>query len=544
MTATTDQIIESYELAKGVVENLSDHSFFELLGGAENDIDNMLNAIAGECFGLLYGSGEQIKSHRLGYLDSLSKDVEESFRCESLNYFIASVLDDFDVAYHHLEWGEMVRNYQYFCVLAARDHGKSFFFSNAYPIWLMYRFNQYPNNKQYQLLGKRILLFSFSMEQGKDLLEILKDNIENNSVLKDRLFPDRLRDGWGKEDVRLKTGSRLTVKSFGSSVRGAHPGTIIVDDGLTDAAIYSSTQREKLINYFHSVLMNAIVPKGQVAVIGTPFHSNDLYGDLKKKKMWHVREYPAVFPNGKLLWEGRYNFQALMDKKESQGNIIFSREILCKPITSDSTIFPYEIIKKSLFRMEEYTIVNNPESHPIKFSSIVIGCDFAISANVQSDYSVFITLGIDEFGNRWLLNMFRKKGLRYKQQISKLKALNANFRPDLIMMETNQMQQIYQQEAEDEDMPVDGEATGTNKYDLKKGLPSLSILFDRGKVKFPQGNKESRDVVDLIISEFTSVAWTEKGLEGVGEHDDIPMAFWQAEKAARRAELGFDFDFI
>ena len=42
-----------------------------------------------------------------------------------------------------------------------------------------------------------------------------------------------------------------------------------------------------------------LVPGGQAIVIGTPFHANDLYGDLKTKKGWFVIEYPAIFPDGR-----------------------------------------------------------------------------------------------------------------------------------------------------------------------------------------------------------------------------------------------------
>ena len=79
-----------------------------------------------------------------------------------------------------------------------------------------------------------------------------------------------------------------------------------------------------------------LVPGGQIIVVGTPFHAEDLYGDLKTKNGWFVIEYPAIFPDGRILWPQRWSFKDLMDKKETQGSIIFSRENLCLPITNES----------------------------------------------------------------------------------------------------------------------------------------------------------------------------------------------------------------
>lgn len=538
-----DKITDTYQVGLDIVKGLSDSAIQELLSGSENDLNQMLNVIVEETYGVLYGLGGKIKSSSFYHLDNLTKSIEEQMRINSLNYFIVSVMPDFIINWHHLEWSEAVRNYQYLCIIAARDHGKSFLFSNAYLAWNFYRYERnLAGLKTDQTLSERMMLFSFSMNQAVDLIEILKNTIESNDILKDRLYPDNPSSNWKKEEIRTKNGCRLQGKSFGSSIRGAHPGKIVIDDGLTDAAIYSETQRNKTIQYFHSVIMNAIIPKGQVTVVGTPFHSNDLYGDLKKKKNWHVREYPAIFPDGRMLWENRYDYLSLKDKRESQGNLIFSRELLCKPITSDSTIFPFEILNKSFINMENFSLVNNIQNHKIKFRHVVVGVDLALSSSVGADYTVFVTFGIDDKENRWLINFYREKGVPYNQQKLKLKNINTAFKPDMIMVETNQFQMVLAQDLKAEGLQnIKPHNTGTEKHNLKQGLPSVAVQFEQSKYRIPIGDQRSRDIADLIISEFSSIAFTEKGIEGVGEHDDIPMAWWQAELAARQVTKGFGF---
>jgi hypothetical protein len=405
----------------------------------------------------------------------------------------------------------------------------------------LYRFKPKDNSAREQK-NKRGFLFSFSIQQAIDLLAILRESIQDNDILNDRLFD---KTNWSKTDITCKNRARLTVKGFGSAVRGAHPGWIIIDDGLKDNVIYSAQQRQKSIDYFHAVIMNMVVPGGAVRVVGTPFHNQDLYGDLKTKQNWRVFEYPAIYPDGRILWENRWSYDDLMDKRQSQGNLIFSRELLCRPITSDSTIFPIEILNTAFFRMENYTLVTSRDNFPVKFSKVVTGCDFAISSSVGADYSVFLTWGIDDSENMWLLNAYRAKGATYAQQIAVLKNINASFRPDLMLLEQNQMQQIFVQEAERQGLPVIGHTTTGKKNDMRQGLPSLAIMFERGKFKIPVGDQRSKDFADQLTLEFTSIAFTDKGLQSTDGHDDISMCCWISVEAARKATINsFNYNFI
>ncbi len=414
----------------------------------------------------------------------------------------------------------------------------SYFWSNAYIVWKMYRYR-----KSMKEAMRKGYLFSFSQEQASDLLGIVKETIEESDELRDKLYPGK-SDGWARQEITAKNGVRVKTKGFGSSVRGAHPGWIIVDDGLKDNVIYSSDQRKKSIDYFHAVIMNMIVPKGQVGVVGTPFHSSDLYGDLKSKKGWHVREYPAIFPDGKILWSNRWNFQDLLDKRETQGNLIFSRENLVKPVTNESTIFPMHIIKRAYVGMDDYKFVESRQAFKKKFDRVVTSVDFSISSSVGADYTVIITTGIDDDDNMWMMNITRFKGKTFAEQMAIMKQVNHAFRPDIMILENNVFQQIFVQESERLNMPVEGHTTGTNKYDLKAGLPGLAILFERDKIKIPRGDQRSIDLSDSLAVELASVTWTEKGLEGVGEHDDQAMSLWLNSIGVKKLTSGFSFKFL
>lgn len=549
--------LECLNIVDEIIDGMDDKGILELMQGSGGDLDWVLDNLMKDTYQVMY-TGDPNIDFAPKYTDRLSQSIEETLRTRNLTYFITSVMPDFQLSWHHLEWGDLVHRYNKLCINAARDHGKSYYFSNAYCAWKLYSYAK-PKSSVFSARptksnSNRGYLFSFSLQQSVDLMEILKGTIESNDILKDRLFPDSRNSGaWASTNIVCRNGARLTCKGFGSSVRGAHPYWIVVDDGLKDNVIYSALQRQKSIDYFHAVIMNMLVPGGQIIVVGTPFHASDLYGDLRSKSKfathnkngWFVIEYPAIFPDGRILWPQRWSFFDLMDKKATQGNIIFSRENLCRPITNEASIFPLKVLERSLTRMENYTLVRNRDDFPIKFNKVVVGCDFAISANVGSDYTVFTVWGVDdETGERWLLHFYRDKGKTFHEQMQILRGINARFRPDSMVMEQNTFQQIFVQESDKQGLPVIGHTTGIDKYDLKTGWPGLAIDFERGKIHIPVGDKYSQDVKDLIFSDLGSVAFTDKGLESVGEHDDISSSFWLAKLGANLITTGFKYTFL
>lgn len=530
-----DRIQESLRVTQEIIENLSPKALSELNSGYENDRDKLLKAMITETYASMYGGVEsksvmgKFNIEGVYYLEKLGETMEEILRVENFLYFLMSVMPDFELNWHHIEWCEMVQRYKYLNILAARDHGKSYFWSNAEPAWRLYRYNKNSKRPEISKLGKEGWLFSFSKTQATRLLTTLKETIEDNPILREKLMPERPSDGsWAETKIRCKNGGKVIVGSAGDSVRGAHPGWIRVDDFLRDNVLYSKQYREKSTTYFHSVIMNMIQPGGSVVVVGTPFHAQDLYGDLKTKSGWHYREYPSIFPNGKLLWRRRYDFKTLMEKRETQGTINFSREHLCRPITNESSIFPFHILERSLVGTKNICMAKNIESFPIRLVKVGIGVDLAISSSVAADYSVMVVGGVDEADNVWIVDYIRLHGASYNEQIAKLKSLNLAYRPHIVNIESNGFQAMFGDGASSEGLPVvKSTTTSKSKNDLKTGLPGIALLFERGKIKVPHGDKYSIDKKDEMFAEFSSITYTDKGLQATNGHDDIPMAVHQ-----------------
>ena len=134
-----DKMDEAFRIVDEMIVNLDDVGLREMMGGYEADIDEIYKILLEETYATLYGRKNNIDL-RIGYLDNITTSIEETLCIENLTYFITSKMPQFDLNWHHLEWGDCAQRYDKNNIIAARDHGKSYFWSNAYLAWKMFRY--------------------------------------------------------------------------------------------------------------------------------------------------------------------------------------------------------------------------------------------------------------------------------------------------------------------------------------------------------------------------------------------------------------------
>ena len=531
-----------YDILDDVIDTMDIGVLNEILKHYEKDIDLLFDDVVATAYRILYGRDTRAKvKPTLRYLKSVDETLKEQMRIHSISYFCSETLG-MEMNWHHIEWSWMVENFAMICVLAARDHGKSFFFSHGYPIWMMYKYDKMARVHS-RLNGRLGYIFSNTLPQAVDLLEIIKDSIEDTDILRERLFGGG-RDNWSKVSIKTKNGCRLRVRGMGSTVRGAHPGYLVLDDTLKDNVLYSKIIRDRNKDYFNGAILNMLPPYGQLIGVGTPFHKDDMYSIFRNSVDFAYREYPAIDKHGTLLWKGRHSQIDLDMRRRLMGAALFTREFLVQPVSSETAIFPEKLLKRSIFGMEVFSYVPNRKAFPIKFKKVVVGGDFAISGRVQADYTSFVVFGLDESGNMWLIYHYHRQGVGYSEQKRELRRIWRDFRPDIIFLEANQFQSIYTETlAEETDMPVKPYVTGTRKHSLSDGVPGLAILFENGKIRFPYRTELDKKKTEAVLEEFRNIGWTEKGIQGVGEHDDIVMSIWIARMAHLLGGGEFVFDF-
>lgn len=525
-----------------LIDLLDDKSVQDLLSVVGGDYEKLLEILAEETNNVvnLKQFDKSLTTCTIQGLPHLQEGFEVYLRKKNLAYFTFACLPDFELAYHTLEWFSMIQLYQKLNVIAARDHSKSFCFSFAVPLWRLYRytkpdgFSVLPDDIKFYREG---MIITNEYKLAKKLLKKVKEEIKFNPVLSKALFPQGDEGNWASESIACRNGAEITLSSYRTSNRGPHPGWITVDDFLDRSAMYSKDQRESFKESFNAEIMNMILPQGTIDVVGTPFHEKDLYSDLKMDPNWRVFEYPAVFPDGSVLWANRYSFESLKAKRLSLGPLIFSREILVRPVSDSTSIFPWSLLEKAFLGMKDYCLVKNRASFPIKFRKVAIGVDWALSATVAADFTEMTVLGEDFQGHLWLLEERSLHGAGYNQQIAELQALNVAYGADVIMVEVNGFQKVMSGLATEAGMTniVEETTTGHTKKDFYEGLPAIAVLFEQGKMHFPRGDEYSIEKTNEICSQLNSMAFDEdRGvLESVSEHDDKSMSLYFAVKGIK-----------
>lgn len=425
----------------------------------------------------------------------------------------------------------------------------SYEFCMAFPLWRMYSYRRpnfmkpdIPDNKN----RKETCIITNTETLGKEHLDKVKEEIHTNEALTAVLNPNG-KASLGATGFECENGTKLHLRGKDGFIRGLHVGAAVSDDLPDESSIYSLEQREKLKDLFKGAITPIVEPYGYNIVDGTPYSERDLYYDLKQDPKFKVFEYPAIFPDGRLLAPDRFTFDKLMEEKKSVGTLVFSREYLVVPISDDATIFPMEILMRSTIGMENVRLVDNIESFPFKLSRVVVGCDFAVSGNVGADYTCYTVWGKDLNGSYYLLYIYREQGLSHNEQINKIEYLNTVFKPNEIVVENNGFQSILA------DMCVQRgirnifpfTTTSGNKKDLRTGWASLAALFERGDIRCPY-HPDTRQKIDTMFGEFTSIAFRpDRGtLESISGHDDTVSSSFMAINRLRESAVQIKVDAV
>jgi hypothetical protein len=415
----------------------------------------------------------------------------------------------------------------------------SFFWTFAYPLWMAER---YPGREGY--------IFSASQPQAENILIRIMREVEQNPKLAHfrpktsvKTSAGTSNKRWSAKTLELGNGFTIHARGYGTKVRGGHPVFICLDDILNDETAFSETVRTKEIDYFFSAVTNMIEPTGQIVMVGTPQHNNDIFGVLKKTPSYTVKSYPAIQPDGTALWPERFSRPELDKILDEIKTLRFSREFMCESISDLSSLFPLAMFKGD--PVEQFNAklgVGWKWWRERGVSQIFMGVDFALSTETGMDYTVIFVLGVDDFGNRWVIDIIRDRGLSFGEQKSRIVDAARKYRPTLILVESVQAQRIFGDELiRTTDLPVRHYVTGSEKHTLDRGLPSLRVLLENRKIRIPRGDEYSIGLTDIWIEEMRAHSFSSGRIFTTAEHDDTCYAFWICDQAVRNGNFAFSF---
>lgn len=515
-----------------IIDRLPSPTISQLFsGGYKRDMDKMLETIIDQTEYAM-NFGRSLDTEKLGYVDNLFASMDENLRILSYNYFNATVLSNFNLGWRNLEWGNLTQLFPWSSYLCGRGSGKSYMWCYSFPLWRLYSYTRpmlYGGDTVDNKNRKETAMITNTMTLAKVHVNKIIEEITTNDILKEKIDPNG-KAKLGETAIEGENGAILHVRGKDGFIRGLHVGAAIIDDMPDESSLYSDEQREKLKEVFRGTITPIVEPYGYLIVSGTPYSTapNELYNVIKGDRRFYSFEYPVVFPDGRPLAPDRYTFEDIKTKRTELGSIVFAREYLVIPISDNSTIFPYEYLRRSTVGMDKVSFADSIEFFPFELQRVVVGCDFAVSGNIGADYTVYSVWGIDYSNNFYLINYFRAKGMSHNEQVDKIVLFNRLYKPDKIVCESNGFQGILSALARERGLSNIEQFTTTegNKKDLYSGLPSLSAMFERGQIKVPYKEGDTRQKVELMFSEFASVTFrSDKGkLEASSGHDDIVMS--------------------
>lgn len=526
-----------------IIDDLPPKALREILEGYDNDIDRMLKEILNQVERTIY-LGRTLDSESLNYIENVKASMDNTLKIRSLNYFILTMLPSFRLGWRNIEWGNLTQLFPWSCYLCGRGSGKSFFWSYAFILWRLWSYNRpvpWRQNTIDNQNRKETCYITSTMTLAKVQIKKVREEIETNDLIAEKLNPNG-KASIGETGITTETGSTLHIRGRDGFIRGLHVGTCLCDDMPDESSLYSDEQREKLKDLLKGTIEPIVEPYGYFVICGTPYSSapNELYQVLKADKRFYCFEYPIIFPDGRPLAPDRYTFDQILAKKEELGTIVFNREYLVVPISDSSTIFPYEYLMRSIIGMENIRFATSIDDFPIKLQRVHVGVDFAVSGNIGADYTVYSVWGIDSMKNYYLLYYYRKRGMSHNEQVDKLVQLDRLFRPNKMICESNGFQSILSSLAKERGLKNVETFTTTegNKKDLYTGLPSLSAMFERGQLKCPYAPGETKQAVDIMFGEFSSITFkSDNGkLEAGSGHDDICMSSFMCINSLRESE--------
>ncbi len=432
----------------------------------------------------------------------LVHEIDWEMSKRSFKFFFEEIME-FQLSHHHADWVHNLDTHNRYCVKAARDHGKSTLFL-CYLLWKVV-FNPKTDS----------IIFSHSLDQSIRHMRTLNDLIDSVPWLAEM----KKKDSWAKTFFGFKNGSRISAKSVGGAVRGAHPDIILCDDILWGT---TETELQKVASWFYEVMIPTLHHSAKLMIVGTPFTPTDLYTELEGKDGYLVETYPAMDAKGVPLWPERWSLEALDSRRADMPAIAFAREYLCEPMDDMISLFPSHLLQAA--KDTHRTLVQKPDGEPD--DQYFIGWDPAISSDRQADYTVMLVLRRPASNPELLelVHVVRRKAMDFRTQIMEIQRLNNRFQPDIIELEANHFQRVFATELRaDTDLPIRTFISTRQKRESL--LMGLVLRFEREQMRLPWGDERSRDVVGQLEKELLMFGMSKKGrLESIARHDDFAIA--------------------
>ncbi len=251
----------------------------------------------------------------------------------------------------------------------------------------------------------RVGILSQTDKLAKHFLAEVKFELESNEAIQRDYFQatngEVKGEKWDAHEIVLAdarfgpnaiTGKDVSVFSVsrGSQITGYHCDLLIVDDLESKESTDSDTVREDTREWWAREVASVVVPEGKTIGTGTRKHFDDIYAYwLLPGSGWTIvdKVKSVYMADGRPIWPQVYSEAALVEQKRTMDKLdllAWPQEFLNEPRPSETQMF-----------------------FPDKWPKVFVGdiprgmtliqmWDLAISEKEQADYTVGVTIGVDD----------------------------------------------------------------------------------------------------------------------------------------------------
>ena len=387
-----------------------------------------------------------------------------------------------------------------------------------------------------------IVIISESQAQSINFLSRIKYHLTHSdkfTALFGDMGPNTARK-WTGSDIVCANGTRIIAVGTGQRVRGfiegdTRPTMIIVDDFESELNAFTDEARAKNRKWMTEAVIPSLADDGRIIMIGTVISEDCFLYWAKDSSAWTTLWFSIIDDNDESIWPERFpksRIDSIKEEYSSVGNINgFYQEYMNIAQSPDDAPFQPRWIKihnYSFKRIEGQPclVKETGDGEEVKPVEMYGGVDPASSLSARADFFVVATIAIDHDGNKYIVDLYRKK-VSPAEQPDIIINLWKKYRHKKMKIETVAYQEALRAAVKkimiEENIYIPGLEKGVKPRTRKsERLLSLVPMFAKGEFFF-----RSQDTV--AQAEFLSFP--------KGKNDDIMDAIWTSLEGSRPCRI-------
>jgi len=399
-------------------------------------------------------------------------------RLEELFFFAKETLGYEQLTELHLSWFDILLRERYILLLAPVGHFKTTACTIAYPLFRLAEDH-----------NMRILMVNEILDNAKGFLREIKGHLTQSERFRERYGHwDLTADTWTEERIQIpRTAIRkepsIAVASVLGTVVSQHPNLIVVDDPCSNRNTQTPHQRQKVITWFQKDLLPRLDDDGQIIVVMTRWHMEDIAGFIKSDPgyaHWKVIDLAADWTDeaGKthVLFPEKYTPEKLARLRSQLGAAAYNLLYRNNPAGQEGSDF-----KLAWLESNRYDRLPDNLTH-------FAGIDLAIGRNERNSRFAYCVIGLDASGDAYIIDAYRDR-IPFSDQLKTAKRVYRVHHPRLMVVETNAYQAAFTEslrtDPETRRLPLKDQNTQGDKHARIRGL---APLFENGVVRLPRNS--------------------------------------------------------